>query len=189
VDGKRISDQIRTLRKRQGLTLQTLAERTQLTKGYLSRIERAHQAPPVFTLQKIAQALGMDIGDFFEEPVNRSTPSANLDICCREDLNYQEARKSYSSYLYLPLIHNFKNKYMWPVLVRVHRGQTESFSHDSEEFVYVLEGELLFHYEGQVHALGKGDSFYFDSRIKHAFENTRDDDAVLLGVNFNYRRF
>ena len=189
MDGKKISGQIRTLRKRQGLTLQTLAERTQLTKGYLSRIERAHQAPPVFTLQRIAQALGVDIGEFFEEPVDRSTPSANLDICRREDLNYQEARKSFSSYLYLPLIHNFKNKYMWPVLVRVHKGTTESFSHDSEEFVYVLEGELLFHYEGQVHVLQEGDSFYFDSRIKHAFENTRDEDAVLLGVNFNYRRF
>lgn len=184
-----ISNKIRSLRKKRGLTLQELADHTGLSKGYLSRIERMHQAPPVFTLQKIAHALGIDIGEFFSSGTDSSAVSENLDIVKHEEQDIESKENDYLVYEYIPLLKSFKDKYMWPVIVKVRTGKTEFFTHDSEEFVYVLKGPVHFFYEDGEHMLETGDAFYFDSRLPHAFQNDENEEAILLGVNFNYRRY
>ena len=68
-------------------------------------------------------------------------------------------------------------------------GTTDATTHDSEEFVYVLEGNIHLNYEDKIHNLKKGDCFYLDARIKHNFTNPNNEPALLLTVHFNYRRF
>jgi transcriptional regulator with XRE-family HTH domain len=76
MDEARMSGNIKTLRKKKKITLERLAELTGLTKGYLSKVERARRAPPYSTLNKIALALGVDAAFFLEVPrcyTNRMT--------------------------------------------------------------------------------------------------------------------
>lgn len=96
---------------------------------------------------------------------------------------------SQAGYSYKPLLKEFKNKYMSPFLMVIEKGQTESFTHDSEEFNYVTEGAFELELEGKSYSFQAGDSFYLDSRKPHRFINTQEKPAVLLAVDFNYRRF
>ena len=183
----RISRRIRRMRQARGLTLERLAQLSNLTKGYLSKVERSTEPPPVSTLQAIAVALGVDIADFFEKTSAPGVESDSLDIVRHHETG--EEFISQSGYKYHPLVRHFRNKYMSPFLMTVEPGETEAFSHDSEEFCYVVEGSITFCYEDESHEFQTGDGFYFDSRKAHHYVNDSGRTVALLAVNFNYRRF
>jgi transcriptional regulator with XRE-family HTH domain len=189
--GGAVNEKIRRYRLARNLTLEQLGKLCRLTKGYLSKVERGEKAPPVATLQIIATVLGVDLTEFFDTTAPGESPSLNLDILRKDQGKPAEADEvvTQSGYAYKPLLSSFKNKYMSPFLMRVKKGKTESFSHDSEEFAYVIEGTIELFYEGKSHIFEVGDSFYFDSRKPHYFVNHKNQDAVLVSVNFNYRRF
>lgn len=179
----KINQKIGKLRKSAGLTFDQLAQATGLTKSYLSKIERAHRPPPVSTLITIARALGVDLDVFFTQDENYLLHTSNLDF-----LKSSEAGAA-GTHAYRPLVKVFKNKYMLPFLITVKKGEHNYYKHDSEEFVYLIRGNVEFEYEGHSYQLQPGDSLYFNSRIKHCFKNNKKTEAVLVTVNFNYKRF
>ena len=65
-----IGNRIRQLRIKNELTLQELASRTELTKGFLSQLERNLTSPSLTTLDDICEALGTDLAHFFMEEGN-----------------------------------------------------------------------------------------------------------------------
>jgi transcriptional regulator with XRE-family HTH domain len=186
-----ISEKVHFLRKRSGLTLDELAMRCHMTKGYLSRLERNFQPPPLSTLQTIAQALGVELADFLADESDTALKDPHLDILRHDEhpVTRREAKRTFYGYSYVPLVRSLRGKQMSPVLMVIQKGQTAAFHHDSEEFVYVAKGAIEFHYEDKRHTLSEGDSFYFDSRKKHRFVNHQEAPAVLVQVNYNYRRF
>jgi transcriptional regulator with XRE-family HTH domain len=187
----KINTTIKALRKNKGISSSKLAKMANLTKGYLSKIESSDRVPPVSTLQTIAVALGIDISDFFDDRTLTTGPSASLDIVRQTDGKAQGIQEAVSlgGYAFKPLLKNFKNKYMSPFLMVVEKDQTDFTSHDSEEFDYLISGAIEFEYEGKSYSLKKGDSFYFDSRKPHRFTNRVKEPAVILAINYNYRRF
>lgn len=186
-----VSEKIRSLRRRANLTLDQLAKRCGMTKSYLSKLERNRQLPPISTLQTIAQALEVEVAEFFAERGGDADDTPDLDIFRKQDqkLTAHQTEDTPYGYTYTPLVKSLRGKQMSPVLMIVNRGQTDAFTHDSEEFVYVAKGAIELAYEGKRHMLGEGDSLYFDSRQKHRFLNHNDEPAILVTVNYNYRRF
>jgi transcriptional regulator with XRE-family HTH domain len=186
-----VNEKVHLLRTRAGMTLDQLAKRCGMTKGYLSKLERNAQPPPLSTLQTIAQALGVELADFFADEAEAAVKDPHLDILRRDErrLTGREAARTSYGYSYAPLVESLRGKQMSPVLMVVQKGQTDAFHHDSEEFGYVAKGAVELHYEGKRHVLAAGDSFYFDSRKKHRFVNHQETPAVLVQVNYNYRRF
>lgn len=183
------NQKIRQFREARGLTLQELASQCGLTRGYLSRIERSSKAPPVSTLQTICRALGVEWGELIGAAPVAVPWSHNLDFVARKDVNVRTLLKTGEGYAYHSLVGALKNKAMAPVVMVVQKGKTKRFTHDAEEFVYVLSGAARLHYEGKVLELARGDSVYFDSRLPHAFEVVGRREAVLLAVTHGYRRF
>ena len=180
-----INKKIKDIRLLRGLTLDDLAARTGFTKGYLSKVERAENPPPFATTQLIADALQIDLAELVEgHPESRG--SKNIDLLRSRSDDWDSSSSVYS---FQPLVNSYKNKYMSPFLFRVATGETEITTHDSEEFVHVLEGSVELQYEGKTFILQKGDSFYLDARIKHNFVNRSDKAALCLAVHYNYRRF
>ena len=186
-----VSDKIRSLRRRSGLTLEKLGKRCGMTKGYLSKLERNKQLPPISTLQTIAQALDVEVADFFTEKSGNDNDNPNLDILHKgeERSAANNGKVASYGYAYVPLVRSLRGKQMSPLLMVINQGQTDAFTHDSEEFVFVVKGSIELLYDGKRHALSEGDSVYFDSRRKHRFVNNRAEPAVLVAVNYNYRRF
>jgi transcriptional regulator with XRE-family HTH domain len=181
---------MKRLREERGMTLAELARLTRKTKGYLSKLERAVKLPPFTTLHTIAQALGVELDVFLagQAPASaNASPNANLDIHRHRD-GVRPFLKG-DGYAYLPLVTQYRGKYMSPFLMKLPPGKSRAFTHDSEEFTLLLEGRVDLLYEKRTHHLDTGDSFYLDSRIEHAFFNPGRRDALLLSVSFNYRRY
>ncbi len=184
-----MENKLRRFRKEKGLTLQEVADHCGLTKGYLSKIERATGYPPFPTLESLAKALDVELGQFFSEQnqENNGSPSAgNIEL---SNGAVGESIESNEGYAYNPLFRSYKNKYMSPFHMSIPKGRTAALSHDAEEFVYVLRGRVVLEYEGKSHALEPGGCFYLDSRLPHVFVNEDDEVAELLAVNFTYKRF
>ncbi|MCK5126831.1 MAG: helix-turn-helix transcriptional regulator [candidate division Zixibacteria bacterium] len=180
-------NKIKELRKLHGLSLERLADMTGLTKGYLSKIERSETPPPFSTLQKLSEALDVDVNELLESQ-GTSRPSRNIDFI-------QAASKKAVPFKiegncsFKPLLKSYRNKQMSPFLMIIAPGKTKIFTHDAEEFVYVLSGKVELHYDKEKYDFSQGDCFYLDSRIGHKFVNNEKKDAQLLAVDFNYRRF
>ena len=181
-----INRKIKDLRLARGFTLEELAKAAGLTKGYLSRMERARKAPPFSTLETIAVALNQDIACFLEKS-ERESKSKNIDLF--RQVEHVPLISSNAGYSYRPLFKDYQRKYMTPFIMHIKKGATKYFKHDGEELVYVLKGNVILEYEGSVFKLGEGDGFYLDSRLKHRFKNDGKIEAQLLAVNFTYRRF
>ena len=181
---------IRKLRKQKKVTLDRLAALTGLTKGYLSKIERAPKAPPFSTLEIIARALGVDIS-FLLEQGKTGIENNNLDVMRHRDWKPMEVNPGNyrNGCAFIPLLHSHQGKYMFPVLVTVEPGGETEFQHDAEEFVFVLKGRVTLTYDGETCELNKDDSFYLDSRRKHCFSNHGTIPVILLSVYHSYRRY
>lgn len=184
-----INSKIREFRKKEGISLQVLSEQCGYSKGYLSRIERSKDAPRIAVLQSIANALKIPITEFFESNPAPKQVSKNLDLVKKKDRPNQEVLSSSAGYYYEPLVTSSKNKFMTPFLLKVRKGKSAVFTHDSEEFIFVIRGPVDFFYEGKKYELETGDSIYFDSRLEHSFQNKTAEYVVLLFIKYDYRRF
>jgi transcriptional regulator with XRE-family HTH domain len=186
-----VNGTIRRIRRSRGMTLGELASRANLTKGYLSKVENGRRSPPVSTLQSLAVALGVDLAEMLDGPTDPAAHSDSLEIVRAKDgadTDHSPVATG-AGYSYKSLVKSLRNKYMSPFLMVIQKGKTSVFSHDSEEFGYIVSGTVRFEYDGGNYQLKCGDSFYFDSRKPHRMINERKEPAVVLAVNFNYRRF
>jgi len=177
---------IKNLRKRLGLSLQSLSEQVGLTKGYLSKIERAGAPPPFSTLEKLAAVLGVDVNELLTG--TQSEPGRNIDFLGSKPTDAALVSTT-GICSYRPLLRGYRGRQMSPFMMIVQPGRTEAFRHDSEEFVYIISGKIELEYDGDRYVFETGDSFYLDSRLPHTFTNSSSEGVRLLAVDFNYRRF
>ncbi len=186
MDEKSISENIKKLRTQKKMTLQNLAVRTGLTKGYLSKVERAHKAPPYSTLTKIAAALGIEIttllaGDDIPRDVR-------LFLSRKDKRELIRETDQFAGYDYEILAEGKAGKNMEPFIIHAPWEITRTYSHEGEETIYVMEGQLEFHYGDQVMVLNAGDNVYFDSVVPHVGKSLGEKKAKLLVVIYFYKR-
>jgi len=180
-----LGQKIKTLRERLGLSLQEVADKTNFSKPILSQIENDVVAPPVATLMRIAKALNVNIGYFFQEE-----ESGNKAVIVRKNERKQVFRRIHEDpskigYYYEALAYPKADKRMEPFHVKFEAVKKEDLiflTHKGEEFVFILEGQLEFTYEDQVYLLDPGDSLYFDSSFPHAFRALGKKQAVAIDV-------
>ena len=168
-----ISRNIKKLRKQNHFTLEKLAGLTGLTKGYLSKVERSEKAPPYSTLNKIAGALGIEVTHFFEKN-NEGT--------------IIKATSQLSGYDYEVLGADKPGKNMEPFIIHSPFEITKMYSHEGEEFMYILDGRLEFIYGDKAYILEPGDNVYFDSCVPHAGKSLGDQKARILVLIYFYKR-
>ena len=187
VDERRIVEKIREYRLNRGLSLEKLAELTGLTKGYLSRIENSTKAPPIFTLARISQALGVDIASFFSDDHVDAEP---VEICVTKKSQRLKVggRGTPYGYVYEALAHKKRGKNMEPYVVTVDFDRKVDFQHEGEEFLYVLEGKLEFFFKNNSYILEEGDSVYFDANFPHSGRSLGNKKAKMLIVIYSYKR-
>jgi len=158
------------------LTQEELASRTDLTKGYISQLERDLTSPSLATLCDILEVLGEPLASFFEEyeqesVVHRSGERNLLSSSgegCRIELLVSVSQK----------------RDMEPVLVTLDPGAhtQENRPHHGQEFGFVLEGSASLHFGRQRYDMAAGDCFYFPADKKHYVKNPGADAARILWV-------
>lgn len=182
-----IGHKIRELRKGKALTLQDLSRVTGLSKPLLSQIENEIVVPPISTLLKISRALEKDIVFFFQEPDN-DRKVAVVRAFERERLDTKKLGRAEGGYFYESLAYKKSRKNMEPFWVEFERKDIKDlsfYSHEGEEFIFVLEGSLEFRTRDEVHRLKAGDSLYFESDVPHAYRALGKRSAKAIAVIFS----
>ncbi len=166
---------LRDMRQRKGLTQEELADRCELTKGYISQLENDLTSPSIATLIDLLNALGSNPSDFFRE-------DAEQKIVFSEE---EYIEKLSDGMLFRWLIPNAQKNMMEPVLVELEAGASTSvdFPHEGEEFGYVLEGRIAIVSSGKQHAAKKGESFYFTADTEHYILNKGKNKAKFLWIS------
>lgn len=181
---------IRSRRQELNMSLRELSKQSGLSIGFLSLIERGRSSPALTSLSNVAKALGVELSSFFpaeeeeqneaEETkqrvsplpyVNRANDAAKLSIIL-------------SQRIYKMLSPRIPGLVLEPIFVTVQPGDTidEPYSHEGEEFAYVLSGELVFIVDGVEYRLGPGDSIHFRSTVSHAMRNDTNEPVQAIWV-------
>ena len=160
-----VARQIRLLRKRRNLTQQALAEASGLSRNTLSLLERGQTSPTVSTLKRLAIALGVDINAFFNTADDASIVHTKAD----QRLNLQ-----LSQGLLADLGAGMHDQLVTPLILKLNPGARSgpALSHDGQDFVYCIRGEILYSVNGRAFVLEPGDSLFFDGHLLHRFQNT-----------------
>ena len=177
---KEFGEAVRRLRKQRAMTLDTLALRTGLSKGYLSKVERGLNSPPISTLSRIAAGLGVSIAEFFE----RQEKESGCSIVRSHERKSISRNGTLYGYYYEAIAHRRSRKTMEPFIITLtpHAADQTIFSHPGEEMMFVLEGEMLFFFGDERHVLKAGDCVYFDSGVPHRGQCIGDKEAKVLVV-------
>jgi DNA-binding transcriptional MerR regulator/mannose-6-phosphate isomerase-like protein (cupin superfamily) len=172
--GGAIGVHLRQLRAKRRLSLAQVAKAVGISVGFLSALERSHMSASVGTLRKLARFYKTNILDFFDpaESNSRLVPADKRKVL--------EAGPGVRMELLA-----WGNTVMEPHLFRIapHSGSGESYTHEGEEFLYVLRGKLHIALEHEEYRLKPGDSFYFESATPHRWRNPGRHETWVLWIN------
>lgn len=185
---KNIGLVIKKRRRLFGITLDDLSKMTGLSIGYLSKLERSESAPPFSTLQTLARNLNITLSELIEDETAQGEESKH-DISIIRSPQQNAISQTGENYMLFPLTTLYRNRNMSPFMLYIFPGKTEQFSHDAEEYNFVVKGPITLEYDNNFYPLNDGDSFYFDSRKNHRFINENDHSAMVLSVVYLYRKF
>jgi len=181
--GMALGKRIRDLRKNKSWTLDEAAQRTGLAASTLSKIENDHMSPTFDVVQKLADGFEIDITRLFDT-------ETGLEASGRRSVTRDGGGKLMETpvYAHRLLASALMNKRILPFRSVIKARSVDEFAdwrgHQGEEFLYILEGEVLFHTEHYApERLGAGDSIYIDSNMRHACVSISEQDAVVLWIN------
>jgi len=176
-----IARRVRHLRAARGMTLKELSDLTGLSKGLLSKIENCNVSPPIGTLSKLAKALQVPIGDFFDtdnlDPGQVYFPKAKRQMV--------RGRRSSLNYEYELLVSGRRRRDMQPLIVTVD-GKNYKFGlqeHPGDQLILMLEGIMDYVVGNKIYTVNPEDCLYFDARIPHGPKLQKNQKARYLVVH------
>ena len=157
-----IGSKIKELRMKNGLTQEELADRSELSKGFISQLENDVTSPSISTLEDILQCLGMTLSEFFAEvPQPPQIVFGEEDYFEKEDAELQ----TFTQWI----IPNAQKNRMEPIRMQIRSGGQAypDNPHEGEEFGYVLKGEITIVLGHEQYRARAGEAFYYTADKEH----------------------
>ena len=165
---------MKLLRKKGGISIESLARATGLEPGFIQKIENNEITPPVSVIIQISNALTVDSGAFL-----------SADEASSRRKKAESFNKRINAYYYKTLTPDAEHRHMKGFLVTIPPEKTHEgvdYKHEGEEFIYVLEGRLDIEVGSEKHKLKKGQSVHFDSGKIHKLRNPGKKAAELIVI-------
>ncbi len=183
----KIGAKVKTIRENRKLSIEDVSERSNLSVESITSIENGELIPGLTPLIKIARVLGVRLGTFMDDQENLGpvlVKKAN-----EKDQNitrFSERDNAKSSDLdFYTLAQNKADRHMDPFVIDVYpdsEKEVKLSTHEGEEFIYVLEGEIEVNYGKDKYVLNVGDSIYYDSIVAHHLHCHGSEKAKILAV-------
>ena len=172
-----IGIKIKALRLQKGLTQEELGERTDLSKGYISQLERDLNSPSIETLFSLLEVLGTTPKDFFDD----EKPLQKVVYTDEDQTNFKDEEKKYDIRWLIP---TSNEKEMEPVIITLEAGgEFKEFEPSlSETFILVLEGRIRIILGQEQYIASEGNAVYFDAKSNHQICNAQDAKTKFLLV-------
>ena len=171
-----IGRRIKNLRNRNGLTQQELADRAELTKGFISQLEQGQVTPSLVTLLDLIECLGTTPSDFFK-------PTGAEKVVFGDRDYFEKIDEAGNSTVWV--VPSAQSNQMEPVVVTIqpHTALPTDDPHNGEEFGYVLSGRIALYRQETRSDVKAGESFYFEADKPHRIENPGSRPAKVLWVS------
>ncbi len=185
-----LGQKLRKIRENRGVELSQLARQVGVPEAQLEAFEASRAVPAIGELAKIASTLDVSLGHFFQ----RAIPESRVEVVRARDrwtVQPQSEAARTLNYRYQALSYNLTDKLMAPFLVEIppdSSSDSPTSTHDGEEFLFVLNGQLEVTIEGDVHRLAPGDSIYFDSRMEHSLRAVEGSAVRIVACVAQERR-
>lgn len=182
---KTVGDKIRQIRAMKKVSLEELAERSGMDITMVQKIEEEKNIPSLAPLIKIARALGVRLGTFLDDSDSYGpvvVRSGEYHKGVRFTSQASEAREHLN---FFSLAFDKAGRNMEPFIVDIEPGLQSDYmlsSHEGEEFIYVIDGEIEINYGKELYLLTKGDSIYLDSIVLHNVHAGNQQGARILAV-------
>lgn len=172
---------LKKARLERGLTLEEVASRAGLTRGWLSKVENFRVTPSLPALASISQALGVRLSELFEgidaQPSFVVTRRGQGQVIRRDE--------EISEMTYESLAHSRPSRKMDPFVIVVPPGDGRpQLAHPGEEFVHILDGSIEFSFGEERVRLDRGDSAYLNGTTPHTVKCVSETAAKLLTVYY-----
>ncbi len=180
-----VGAKIARIREARKLSQAELAERSQVALGLVRQIEEGEMIPSLTPLTKIARVLGVRMGTFLDD-VEKVGPVLNRKGQIQQTVRFAGGSRPARGELdFHALALDKAGRHMEPFLIDVLPASDKEYeksSHEGEEFLYVLGGEIELLYGKDVYLLAEGDSIYYDSIVAHHVHAAGDAPARILAV-------
>ena len=172
-----IGKKLKELRIAKNLTQEELADRSELSKGFISQVERDLTSPSIATLTDILQCLGTTLHEFFSDDTEEQVVFHETDYFEKND-NELGSRIEW-------IIPNAQKNMMEPIRLTLQSGGSTypDNPHEGEEFGYVLSGTIVIHLGNRTFRAKKGESFYFVPHAKHYISAAGKSGASFLWIS------
>lgn len=172
-----IGRKIKSLRLKKGLTQEELGERTDLTKGHISQLERDLNSPSIETLFALLEVLGTTPKEFFDEPKKNVKVVYTTD----EQTVHTDDELKYSMRWLVP---DSNENEIDPVHITFDKkGEFKRFEPSlSETFIYVLSGKITLELGDEQYTASQGDAVYYDASEHHHLSNAFDGKSTFILV-------
>ena len=159
------------------LTQEELANRLDLSKGFISQIERDQASPSITTFMDILECLGTNAAEFFNDRVNEKIVFEEDDIFELEN----EELKNHITWL----IPNAQKNKMEPILIKLLKnGRSNVYNaHEGEIFGYCIKGEVELCIGDKTYTIKGGSSFYYGANAPHYLQNKDENESLILWVS------
>lgn len=180
IDEAEIGSRIKAFRTGKGISLESLAQQTGFTKGYLSKVEKSKKSPPVSTLGILAKSLGVSISSILGEEI----PRISLCLVRKGERPLMAGWGDTSGYAYEAIAQQYPGKFMEPFVITLptEPKRRKFFQHNGQEILYVLKGKMHFRHGSDVYILNEGDCVYFDSGVPHLGESCDSEETQCFCV-------
>lgn len=170
-----LGGKIKQMRNQKSLTQEELADRCELTKGYISQLENNLNSPSIATLTDILAALGSNLAEFFKEEAEEKVVFSKNEFIEKET----------DGVLWKWLIPNAQKNMLEPVLVELSENACapEDIPHEGEEFGFVLEGKIGIDLGNKRHVCRRGEAFCYTAGKTHKIVNIGKTKAKFLWIS------
>lgn len=177
MSSKFTGNKIRTLRKNKNMSIKDLAEKSELSTGLISQIERDLVSPSVNAMSRIVQALDSSMGEFFDEEFAKESP-----MTLREGGRKQISMPDSNSICEVlsPTDHRMVEMVLMRLLPSTGDEPIRMSTHEGEECGYILKGKMTVYIEDEIYELEEGDSFYLESTKPHQYINLGEEECISI---------
>ena len=182
---KNVGEKVRKIRELKNLSQEELASRSKLSIELISRIEDNKDLPFLAPLIRISRSLGVRLSTFLDDATEVGPVIARSGVS-RQNLNFRHLKTSDPCDLnFIPLASEKSGRHMEPFIIDIKPCKEKEFSlssHEGEEFVYVLSGEIEISYGSEKYIISEGDSIYYESVVSHHVHSANNKPARILAV-------
>jgi transcriptional regulator with XRE-family HTH domain len=183
---KNVGERLRHLREERRISVRKLAELTEFSASFISQVENGQASPSIGSLERIAAAVGVTLGEFFAAPSGDERAGLIVRAAGREHLD-----SAWSNARIDALAPMSGGRKLEPVLITLEPGGRSGkrpHAHAMEEFAFVLEGRVRLTLGEEAHDLEEGDAVTITPEQARAWENTGSAAARILVVSARIHR-